>query len=72
VARKIRVTIDLDKDDFDTLHSLREQVMKDRELAIFTMNCTTKQTWYRFVMVMGLSAVIAEFEKQKAGVNTKN
>lgn len=64
---KKRIVIDLDEDDFNTLHSLRKQTVQDPKLAIYTMNTDTWQSWYRFVVVMGLVKIKEEFEKVKSG-----
>jgi len=62
---KKRITIDLDQEDFDTVHTLRKQVIRDEKLAIYTMNTNTRQSWYRFIVVMGLVSIKKEFEKAK-------
>lgn len=66
---KKRIAIDLEQDDFNQVHSLRKQVINDPKLAVYTMNSNTRQSWYRFIVCMGLVAIKEEFEKRRDDKN---
>ena len=70
MSRRVRISIDCDKDVHKTIETLRNQALTDEDLIFFKMNTVSMQQWYRFIMSMGLVKISKDFEKWKKQLET--
>jgi len=65
MSKKVLVHLSFQRDIFDAVNDLRSKGLRDGELHYFKFAMATKNSWYNYVMQMGVNKVREDFEKWK-------
>ncbi len=58
-----KILIHIPNDMFETIMSLKNQTLQEDNLTFFSNHTGSKQSWYRYILQMGILKTKEEFDK---------